>query len=147
MVGPAARRRASASRSSGWVGSSSQSRPCGLSAAIRRAAVDGRERPWLSIIKSTRGPTRLRRRAAAPPEAMPEDALPVVLDRERVLPDQRLAEVPQAGGDGLLVALQGRLAPAVQAPVGHDLDEDPVARLAPGRVDLYVGDVHLVSGC
>jgi hypothetical protein len=79
---------------------------------------------------------------ATAPEAVPINRLPVMLHREGVLADERLPDLLDSGAHGRFPAFQRRLAPAVDAPIGDNLHEDPVAGLAPRRVCPQLGDLH-----
>ena len=59
--------------------------------------------------------------------------LPERADGERVVADQELAIVLDGADDGLLAAGEAALAPAEDALVGLDLDEELVADADPGR--------------
>ena len=67
-------------------------------------------------------------------------------DGEGVLADQELAVVLDGADDGLLAAGEAALAPAVDALVGLDLDEQLVADADPGRQRVDGGDLHAVPG-
>jgi hypothetical protein len=60
---------------------------------------------------------------AAPEEGRAVDVLPVVLDAERVLADQVVADLGDRGHPRAGLALERGLAPPHQPVVGRDLDE------------------------
>ena len=69
--------------------------------------------------------------------------LPERADLHRVAADEELAIVLDRADHGLLAAGQAALAPAVDALVGLDLDEQLVAGADPDRIGLDRGDLKL----
>ena len=90
------------------------------------------------------GDRRAHDRAGAV-KAVDVHGLPVMLDLHRVLADEELAEIVDAGDDGAGLAFERALAPADEALVGFQLDED-VGTVRVGRQgnaeDLHVRDLH-----
>ena len=82
---------------------------------------------------------------AAPPEAVPVEALPVVLHRQRIAADQHRAQLGDRRLHGPFLAFQGRLAPAIQVGVGADLHDHPVSASSPGDRGADVLDLHDAS--
>src|SRR5438067_8210971 len=76
---------------------------------------------------------------AAPKERRAVDVLPVVLDPERILADQVVADLLHGRHAGASLTLEGRFPPTDEPVVGRDLDE-------PGprpRVELFdLRDLH-----
>src|SRR6185437_2474467 len=75
-------------------------------------------------------------------EAAPVQHLPVILDAERVLADQQVAQLGDGGAHGLGAALDHRLAPAGDPLIGLDAQEQPPWRHQEGT---DVRDLHVSS--
>ena len=71
-----------------------------------------------------------------------EEALGERTDAARVLADDEMLEFAHAGFGGADEAVERPLADAVQALVGHDLDEQPVLPAGADGVGLDPGDAH-----
>lgn len=70
----------------------------------------------------------------------PVELLPKGADAHRVLPDHEPGKVVDGPGDRLLAAGEAGFAPAVEALVGLDLDEELIADADPGGEGLGRGD-------
>ena len=73
---------------------------------------------------------RIAHRPAAP-EMVAIEPLPMVFPAQRIMADQHLAKLFDARFHRALAPLQGRLAPAVETTIGHNLDQHPIAQAGP----------------